>query len=402
MLRKTFFLYKDAYSGLSRNTWYLAITLFINRSGTMVIPFMLPYMIDGLGFDAGTAGLIMAVYGMGAVLGAFWGGQLSDKVGFYHIQFISLVLNGIMFILIGYVRTPLLLGVAVFMLSLAGEAFRPANSSAIAYYSTEEKRTRSYALHRLAVNLGWGIGPAIGGILADIHYQLLFWVDGITCILAAVTMRILLPVVEKLQKEKDVSVLSDKIKSAYRDGQFLFFIVLTVCFAFCFFQMNSTVTIFYIKELGLSKTQSGLVLALNGIIIALFEMVLVYKLEGKRSNTFYIGMGILLTGLSFLFFNFFTYSIWLAIAAISVITLGEMLSIPFMNTYWLSLSTSQNRGQYAGLYTMAFSFAQIFSPLLGTQIMKNLGFTILWYIIALICLLTYFGVLILNKLPQKR
>lgn len=397
MFSHTLSLYKQAYAGLSRNTWYLAIVLFINRSGTMVIPFMLPYMIDGLHFDAGIAGLIMAVFGMGAVAGAYLGGYLSDKFGFYPVQNISLILNGFIFLAMGFMHTPFSLGITVFLLSLAGEAFRPANSAAIAHYSSPENRTRSYAIHRLAVNLGWGIGPAVGGILADINYQLLFWVDGITCIAAAIAMRLLLPAVKSGKHHKTTTIVEVNIKSAYTDKLYLIFIVLTIAYAFCFFQMNSTVPVFYIKALGMSKTQSGIVMALNGIIIAFFEMILVYKLEGKRNNISYMGLGVLLTGISFLCFNIFPYSIWLAAGGIIVITMGEMVSMPFMNSHWTALSNEQNRGQYAGLYTMAFSFAQILSPLLGTQLMKNYGFNFLWYVIAAVCLLTFAGTRWLRK-----
>jgi predicted MFS family arabinose efflux permease len=397
MLGKTFSLYKEAYSGLSRNTWCLAVVLFVNRCGTMVIPFMLPYMIDGLHFDAGVAGLIMAVFGIGAVLGAYLGGHLSDKFGFYRVQLVALVLNGLMFIVLGFMKTPIFLGVSIFLLSLTSESFRPANSAAIAFYSSPENRTRSYAIHRLAINLGWGIGPAVGGILADINYQLLFWVDGLTCIAAAIVMRLLLPVVKSLHIKEKLTDMAGKVKSAYKDRHYLFFILLVAAHAFCFFQMNSTVPVFYIQELNMSKTQSGMVMALNGIIIALFEMILVYRLENKRSSTFYIGLGVLLTGLSFITFNVFPYTIWLAVIAVCVLTVGEMLSMPFMNAYWVSLSNQQNRGQYAALYTMAYSFAQIFSPLAGTQIMKNYGFSFLWYVIAATCLVTFLGVKSLGR-----
>lgn len=393
MLTKTASLYKQAYSGLSRNTWCLAVVLFINRSGTMVIPFMMPYMIDGLHFDAGVAGTIMALFGIGAVLGAYLGGQLSDRLGFYPVQFITLILNGLIFLFMGFMRTPSSLGITIFLLSFAGEAFRPANAAAIAYYSKPENQTRSYAIHRLAVNLGWGIGPAIGGILADINYHLLFWVDGLTCILAAIVMRILLPAVKrsKIHTEQSTAALPPSVNSAYKDKSYLVFILLTVAYAFCFFQMNSTVPLFYITTLGMNKTQSGMVMSLNGIIIALFELILVFKLEGRKTNIFYMGLGILLTGFSFLLFNIFPYSVVLAIAAIIMITLGEMTSMPFMNSHWIARSKPQNRGQYAALYTMAFSFAQILAPLVGTLIMKNYGFAFLWYLITGTCFITFAG-----------
>src|SRR6185312_16333118 len=82
---------------------------------------------------------------------------------------------------------PLICGCA-FLLSMVNEAFRPANSTAIATYSKEENRTRSYSLNRLAINLGWAVGNAIGGLLASINYHLLFWVDGGTNIIGALLL----------------------------------------------------------------------------------------------------------------------------------------------------------------------------------------------------------------------
>jgi hypothetical protein len=42
--------YKEAYSGLARNNWYLALVMLINRSGTMVVPFMTIYCTRQLHF----------------------------------------------------------------------------------------------------------------------------------------------------------------------------------------------------------------------------------------------------------------------------------------------------------------------------------------------------------------
>src|SRR6478735_11054027 len=90
-----------------------------------------------------------------------------------------------MFMVLGQMRSfPMICG-CTFLLSLINEAFRPANSSAIAFYSTTENRTRSYSLNRLAINLGWAFGAGLGGVVASVNYSLLFWVDGITNLLAA-------------------------------------------------------------------------------------------------------------------------------------------------------------------------------------------------------------------------
>ena len=134
----------------------------------------------------------MALFGAGAIAGAFIGGKITDKFGFYYQQLASLLLGGIMFIITGFLQTYLSLCIGTFILSLCNESFRPANAAAIAHYSLPENRTRSYSLNRLAINLGWAVGGALGGLLASIDYHLLFWVDGATNIMAALLLVYLL------------------------------------------------------------------------------------------------------------------------------------------------------------------------------------------------------------------
>lgn len=100
--------------------------------------------------------------------------------------------GGIMFILLGQMRSYPLICIFTFALSVVNEAFRPANAAAIAWYSNPANRIRSYSLNRLAINLGWAAGGALGGFIASYDYSLLFWVDGFTNILAAILLRLFL------------------------------------------------------------------------------------------------------------------------------------------------------------------------------------------------------------------
>ena len=171
-------LYRNAFSGLSKSTWWLAFILLVNRSGTMVVPFMTIYLTQFHGFSIGQAGIVMGLFGAGAVAGGFLGGRLTDKYGFHRIQFITLAGGGLLFFVLGQMKSYSLICLFTFLLSLVNEAFRPANATAVAHYSTPENRTRSYSLNRLAINLGWAFGGGLGGLLASFNYQLLFWVDG--------------------------------------------------------------------------------------------------------------------------------------------------------------------------------------------------------------------------------
>ena len=83
MLSATINLYKNSYGGLSRNTWLLSLVMLINRSGTMVVPFMTMYMTQHMKVGIGKAAFVMSLFGAGSVAGALLGGKITDKVGFY-------------------------------------------------------------------------------------------------------------------------------------------------------------------------------------------------------------------------------------------------------------------------------------------------------------------------------
>src|SRR5437868_3590342 len=105
MLTQTISLYKNAYGGLSRSTWLLSLVMLINRSGTMVVPFMTIYLTQHRGVSISKAGFVMSLFGLGAIAGALIGGKLTDKVGYYYIQIVALTGGGIMFILLGQMQS---------------------------------------------------------------------------------------------------------------------------------------------------------------------------------------------------------------------------------------------------------------------------------------------------------
>ena len=402
MLSTTLQLYKEAYTGLSRKTWYLSLVMLINRSGTMVVPFMTIYATQQLNFTITQAGFIMGLFGVGAIVGAFIGGRITDRFGFYPMQIISLLLGGSMFIVTGYMHTFESLCISTFLLSVCNESFRPANATAIVFYSKEENRTRSYSLNRLAINLGWAVGGAIGGILAGINFDLLFWVDGCTNIGAAFLLLKLLPYVKsgsKHTEQKEVVI----IKPAYKDTIYILFLILTVLFATCFFHLFTILPVYYKESWKFNEQFIGILMALNGVIIVLIEMALIYKLEGRKSNTSFIQRGVLMVGVGYALINILPATAWSAVVSMIVITIGEIFSMPFMNSFWISRTSLNNRGQYAAMYTIAWSIAQIAAPTLGSQVADKINYPALWWMIAIVCGLTSFGFMLLgNKITRQQ
>jgi predicted MFS family arabinose efflux permease len=133
-------------------------------------------------------------------------------------------------------------------------------------------------------------------------------------------------------------------------------------------------------------------MAASGLLIFLVEMVLIFSLEGKKPYLVFITSGTFLMALSFLILNIpYVNGILIASTALFVITVGEMFSMPFMNSYYIARSSQSTRGQYAGMYTMAWSAAQVLGSMGGAAFADEFGFNYLWYLVAVISTISACG-----------
>lgn len=141
----------------------------------MVIPFLSLYLTENLKFTASNVGWIMSAFGLGSVVGTWVGGKLTDKIGFYKVMVRSLLLTGILFIALQFLNTFTSICIGIFLVMAVADTFRPAMFVAMSAYSKPENKTRSVTLIRLAINLGFSAGPAVGGlIITTIGYGGLF------------------------------------------------------------------------------------------------------------------------------------------------------------------------------------------------------------------------------------
>lgn len=400
-MKKAASSYLDAYRGLSPSAWWLSVVMLVNRMGTMVLPFMTLYMTEKQDVSVAKAGFVMTVFGIGTICGGFLGGKLTDKIGFYRIQLLSLLSGGVLFIILGQMQDYWSICAVAFVLSLCNEAFRPANSAAIAHFSEKTNRTRTLALNRLAINLGWAVGGAVGGFVAARSYHLLFWIDGLSNIGAAVLLWLLLAPSknkENIEKKEEDNIVAI---SAYKDKPFLLFIILNTIFAFCFFQIFTTIPIYFKQDLLLSESSIGIVMALNGVLVAVIEMFLIHKLQGKRDELTYVMIGILLVSIGFITLNILPGMFSLAVIFILFVTIGEIINMPFAATFWMNRSNSKSMGQYAGLFTVSWAVAQIAGPGVGALVADKWGFNTLWWLIGILCASTIIGYRWIQKEPSK-
>ena len=402
MIKTAFSRYINNYRGFTREVWILTLITFINRAGTMVLPFLSKYLKEDLDFSYEQVGWIMVCFGFGSMLGSWLGGKLSDKIGFYKIMVFSLFTSGLLLFAVQYVRTFWGLCFAMFFIMTVADMFRPAMFVSLGTYAKPENRTRALTLVRLAVNLGFTAGPALGGlIIMNLGYSGLFWIDGTSCIVSILIFTLL---VKERKKPADLLVSSAETEipvSVFKDK--IFWIFLFICFvtAMLFFQLFTTLPLYHNEKFGLTEFQSGLLLSLNGLLIFFLEMPIVSFSQRKDINKIKIILwGCLLMSISF---YVLLINIWAGILVVSIlfITFGEMFIFPFSNSFALSRAPKGHEGRYMALFTMSFSLAHIASSKTGLEVIANFGYQANWFVMGTLGMLSLAGWIWLQKLVRK-
>ncbi|PQB03821.1 MDR family MFS transporter [Aureitalea marina] len=393
--------YVANFQGLSKEIWLLSLVTFINRAGAMVIPFLSLYLVSEKGFSLPQVGWIMTGYGLGSLLGNWMGGKLTDRIGFYKTIVISLFLGGLGFISIQFIDSFEGLVIGLFGLMWAVDLYRPGIFVAADVYSKKENLTRSIGLIRLAINLGFSIGPVIGGILiAHVSYNSIFWIDGGSCLLASALLFVLLK-----PKKRDQNEEKEKVKAGkppYRNSLYMLFLLIMVINSLVFVQYFSTVPLYYQEDRGLSEDVIGWLLFLNGAMIVLLEMPLIGWLERLGlTKTGAMIWGILFLAASFLVLNF-SSGFWILIVGMILMTLGEMIGSPFSNALAIALSPEGRKGSYMGLYSMSWSLSHIIGHNGGMNLIDQFGFANTWYIFfALLIVAVGLSIYLLRQLRKK-
>jgi predicted MFS family arabinose efflux permease len=391
--------YRSSFAGLPREVWLLSGALLVNRAGTMVLPFLSLYLTHDLGLTAVRAGQIIGCFGFGSMVGSYAGGWLSDRVSPLRVQQLSLAASGVGFLAFTRLESFFSLALGIFVLAAISDAFRPALMASVAHYSAPGTSKRSFSLIRLAANLGMGVGPAIAGLLAPYGYVWLFVGDAATCWMAALVLVVVFGAGAKPQADDAGSTMAPG-RSPWRDGPFLLFLGLIVVLAMTFFQVWTTMPLFLRTFYGVSERSIGLLMSINALLIALTEMLViraVERLDGLRT----VGVGALLVGAGLALLPFGPPYV-VAVAAMVVLTVGEMLAMPISNTVVAERAGRGQTGRYMGIYTLAFSTAFVVGPVAGTAVYQHLGPDVLWFGIGVIGMLLGLGFAALSKPLRPR
>jgi predicted MFS family arabinose efflux permease len=370
--------------GLPADVWIIAATTLVNRAGMMALPFLVLYLTKHLGISASVAGLAISAYGVGGLVTAPIAGRLADRIGPFAVLRASLALTGIVLLLIPLTTNFALIVALTFLWAVVADAARPATMSALTGSTPPDRRKAAIAVNRLAVNLGMSIGPAVGGFLAVVSFPLLFVVDGLTSLAAAVVLTVLLaknrhslappPPLETASTPPNRGrfafslVWSDRVLMLFLATAFLVNVV--------FSQHEGAMPLYIVRDLHYRESFYGALFVLNTLIIVAIEVPLNVAMAHWRTRTS-LGGATVLIAVGFGALGMATTTIPIAITVV-IWTFGEMIFFPTSVAYVAELAPAGKTGEYMGMFSSAISLAIIIGPWLGAFLLDRAGAPATW------------------------
>lgn len=359
---------------LPQGMWVLFFTTLTNRSGSMVMPFLVLYLTKSLGFSVVRAGSVLLFYGLGAVVAGPIAGLLSDRIGPVRLMRASLFLSGLVMLAYPLAKTYAAVTSISVVLAAVTESFRPASMAFMGATVPPPQRKAAFALYRLAINLGMSLGPALGGFLATVSFHYLFYANGVSSIAAGVVL-----VASALKVDAGANGSGAARFSwprAHLDARFLFFLSALLPVMLIFFQHLSAMSLWVVRDHGLPESAFGLLFSINTLLIVALEVPL-NAATAHWTHRRTLVLGALLAGTGFGAMALAT-GFWSFAATVVVWTFGEMFIFPSAAAYVADVSAPERLGEYSGLFAMSFSLAYSVGPWAGTVALDRFGGRALW------------------------
>jgi MFS family permease len=385
-------------SGLPTTFWWLWAGTLVNRAGAFVLPFLAFYLTDELDLTPSFVGLVLGTFGLGSVAASLVGGVLADRLGRRPVLLASQLGTAAILVALGVTTGPAAVLVLCGLLGLASNTARPAFSAMMTDIVPPADRVRAFSLNYWAINLGFAVAPALGGLLAASGYLTLFLVDACTTLVFAVLVFLRVPE----SRPEDVTTdgaAPGSMADVLRDKVFLSFVLLTFGFAIVFMQHLSALPVQMDAD-GLSASQYGTVIALNGAVIVFVTVPLTRWLQAyPRSRV--LAVSGLFVGLGF---GATAWASSVPAYAVTVViwTIGEVIGAAVGPSVVADLAPATLRGRYQGVFGFSFAAAALAAPLAGGAVYQHLGGTTLWAACAVVSFATAAGHLVVAPARTRR
>jgi len=367
-----------AYAGLDRRIWTLAAVRGANTMGlSLVLAFMGLYLVTQRGVSGLHYGLIYFTANICQAMTSTWAGQLSDRLGRRRLMVSTLIGRALVIATLGalvLVHAPVALLAAVIIVSASLRGgFEPVASAVIADLASPADRVAAFGLQRMGINLGWAVGPALGGLLASvIDYGLVFFCAVIPLFISAV-------VTARLQEPPRATAASPgaerislraALTEASSRGELMLLLLCALVFSTVHIQLFATLGLYAKGELGLDEAHIGLLYTINGVLVILLQVpaiAIIRRLSPDRA----LVTGCLIYSTAFLWIGA-ADGVGLVILAIVTATAGEVILTPAQESTVADLSDPARLGRAFGLYGTMQMIGVAFAPLVGGIIYDHL------------------------------
>jgi MFS family permease len=264
----------------------------------------------------------------------------------------------------------------------------------------------------MAVNLGWAAGTALGGVLADWNWRLLFLGDGLTTLAYGVivyffipdTRPAALPATEApapppLDAKPAAALRLSPPTSPLRDAVYMQVVAVSFLFTFVFSSNLSVFPLTVTQGAGYPARVYGALVAVNGVLIALFEISVVARLRRFRRLRV-AALGNLLCAAGFGILGLVMHWAWFLLAVL-VFTAGEILSSPQAMSFIADWAPPAARGRYLSLYQATWSVAFALNPAVTLPLHKALGERLFWGLMPLVALPAVLVLLRLDRTADR-
>ncbi|MBO0784567.1 MAG: MFS transporter [Actinobacteria bacterium] len=360
--------------GLPRVAWVLAGGSFVNCLGNFVVPFLVPYLIHR-GYGAGLAAGAVSAYAAGKIAAGLAGGLLTDRLGARVTTAGSMAGSAAATLALAAVSGPALILAAAGLTGLVSELYRPATSAILAAGVPGRQRVRAFGVYQLGVSAGTAAGTAIGGLVAEHSFLLLFAGDAATSLAWAIGAWRVLP---RTRAAAPPALARPQPQASgpgiLRDRQLARLLAVTVLVNLILFQAQTTLPL-WVHRQGLPTSSYGLLLALNSGLLMVLQLPAT-KLTARWRPQAVIAATSVMIGAGFGLLVLARGSTLLAVAVI-VWSLGELAQWPVAAAYTTSLAPPAMTGRYAGTRSLCYGAALLLAPLAGTAL-YSLSPALLW------------------------
>ncbi|WP_329495881.1 MFS transporter [Kitasatospora herbaricolor] len=386
---------RETLGGLPRQFWWLWTSTLVNRLGGFVVTFLALYLTADRGYSASYAGLVASLFGLGSAVAAIGAGVLTDRVGRRPTLVTAQLGTAVFTAVLGFSDGPVAIAVVAFLVGLFNNASRPAVSAMIADLVPAADRVRAYSLNYWAINIGFGVSAAAAGLIATHGYLTLFLLDALSTLLCAVLIFVKIPETRPDAPAARPDEPAVGLATVFRDARFMTVVGLNVLLALVA-QQGSTTLAVDMGQAGISSTQYGLVIGLNGLLIVLLQIPVTRLMEG-RDRTALLVASALLTGWGFGLTALAGSSAMFFAVTVAVWTIGEIMNAPTMMGLVAELSPTHARGRYQGVYSLSWSLASFLGPAVGGLLLQYAGGGAVWGACAVCGTLAAAGHLVIGR-----